>query len=145
MRQRIRQDPEVGGQQIELVIQKTIHGRLPIFLFIFCFHSLVVRNQKPTGLGPGDFGRQRCCSNALPSQGVSLFFLLEKLQLKNHRNLAVDVWSAGTILLFFLTGKFPVFHCPNDTEALVELTVLLGRKAMERTGLLHSTGGHTLL
>lgn len=52
--------------------------------------------------------------------------------------LAVDIWSAGTILLFFLTGKFPIFHCPNDTEALVELTVLLGRKAMERTGLLHS-------
>ena len=51
---------------------------------------------------------------------------------------AVDIWSAGTILLFFLTGKFPLFHCPNDTEALVEIAVVLGKKAMERVGVLHS-------
>ncbi|KAF8524587.1 kinase-like domain-containing protein, partial [Hysterangium stoloniferum] len=51
---------------------------------------------------------------------------------------AVDIWSAGTILLFFLTGKFPLFHCPNDVEALVELAVLLGKRAMERAGVLHN-------
>ncbi|GJJ07071.1 hypothetical protein Clacol_001270 [Clathrus columnatus] len=57
---------------------------------------------------------------------------------------AVDIWSAGTILLFFLTGKFPIFHCPNDTEALVELSVLLGRKAIEKAGLLHKQEGKDL-
>lgn len=51
---------------------------------------------------------------------------------------AVDIWSAGTIFLFFLTGKFPLFHCPNDTEAFVELAVLVGKKAMDKAALLHS-------
>ena len=54
---------------------------------------------------------------------------------------AVDIWSAGTILLFFLSGKFPLFHCPNDTEALVEIAVILGKKAIERVGVLHSKLG----
>ncbi|KIJ57102.1 hypothetical protein M422DRAFT_62940 [Sphaerobolus stellatus SS14] len=51
---------------------------------------------------------------------------------------AVDIWSAGTILLFFLTGKFPLFHCPNDTEAFVELAVLLGKNALDKAGILHN-------
>ncbi|KAF8592197.1 kinase-like protein [Ramaria rubella] len=56
----------------------------------------------------------------------------------NSQSGAVDIWSAGTILLFFLTGKFPLFHCPNDTEALVEIAVLLGKKAIEKAGVLHN-------
>ena len=51
---------------------------------------------------------------------------------------AVDIWAAGTILLFFLTGKFPLFHCPNDAEALVEISVIIGKKAMEKAAVLHS-------
>ncbi|KAJ6621577.1 kinase-like protein [Mycena sp. CBHHK59/15] len=51
---------------------------------------------------------------------------------------AIDVWSAGTILLFFLTGKFPLFQCADDNEALMEITVILGRRKMEKTATLHS-------
>lgn len=51
---------------------------------------------------------------------------------------AVDVWSAGMILLFFLTSKFPLFQSSDDIEALMEIATIIGRQRMERTALLHS-------
>ncbi|KAH8830207.1 kinase-like domain-containing protein [Flagelloscypha sp. PMI_526] len=51
---------------------------------------------------------------------------------------AVDVWSCGVILLFFLTKKFPLFQSNDDTEALMELAAILGSKKMQQTALLHS-------
>jgi cell division control protein 7 len=51
---------------------------------------------------------------------------------------AIDVWSAGMILLFFLTGKFPVFQSNDDIEALMEIASIIGRKRMEKAATLHS-------
>lgn len=52
---------------------------------------------------------------------------------------AIDVWSAGMILLFFLTGKFPLLQSSDDVEALMEIATIIGRKKMEKTATLHST------
>ena len=43
----------------------------------------------------------------------------------------MDVWAAGIILLFFLTGKFPLFQSSDDVEALMEIAAIIGRKKME--------------
>jgi cell division control protein 7 len=51
---------------------------------------------------------------------------------------AIDVWSAGIILLFFLTGKFPMFQSSDDIEALMETAAIVGRKKMEKVATLHS-------
>ncbi|KAJ3851959.1 kinase-like protein [Lentinula lateritia] len=51
---------------------------------------------------------------------------------------AVDVWAAGTILLFFLTKKFPLFQSNDDIEALMEIGTIIGRRNMELTACLHS-------
>ncbi|KAI0089224.1 kinase-like domain-containing protein [Irpex rosettiformis] len=51
---------------------------------------------------------------------------------------AVDMWSAGIILLFFLTKKFPIFQSSDDVEALMEIAAVIGRRKMERTATLHS-------
>ncbi|RDX53726.1 kinase-like protein [Lentinus brumalis] len=51
---------------------------------------------------------------------------------------AIDVWSAGMILLFFLTKKFPLFQSNDDTEALMEIATIIGRRRMEKTATLHS-------
>ena len=51
---------------------------------------------------------------------------------------AIDVWSAGMILLFFLTKKFPLFQSNDDTEALLEIAAIIGRRRMEKTATLHS-------
>ncbi|KDQ64112.1 hypothetical protein JAAARDRAFT_187487 [Jaapia argillacea MUCL 33604] len=51
---------------------------------------------------------------------------------------AIDIWSAGMILLFFLTGKFPLFASNDDIEALMEIAVVIGRRKMEKAATLHS-------
>ncbi|TFY52846.1 hypothetical protein EVJ58_g9783 [Rhodofomes roseus] len=51
---------------------------------------------------------------------------------------AIDIWSAGMILLFFLTRKFPLFHSSDDMEALMEIATIIGKKRMEKTATLHS-------
>ncbi|KAI9508140.1 kinase-like protein [Russula earlei] len=56
----------------------------------------------------------------------------------NEQTGAIDVWSAGMILLFFLSGKFPLFQSNDDVEALLELACIIGRRKMEITATLHS-------
>lgn len=56
----------------------------------------------------------------------------------NICRIAVDVWSTGMILLFFLIGKFPLFQSNDDIEALMEIAVVIGRKSMEKVATLHS-------
>ncbi|KAI0775876.1 kinase-like protein [Trametes elegans] len=51
---------------------------------------------------------------------------------------AIDVWSAGMILLFFLTKKFPLFQSNDDTEALMEIATIIGKRRMEKAATLHS-------
>lgn len=51
---------------------------------------------------------------------------------------ALDVWAAGTILLFFLTQRFPLYTAGDDVEALMEIATIVGGKNMERVALLHN-------
>ncbi|WOO79374.1 Cell cycle serine/threonine-protein kinase hsk1 [Vanrija pseudolonga] len=55
-----------------------------------------------------------------------------------NQTVAIDVWSAGVILLSLLSHKFPVFNSTDDIEALMEIAALFGRSAMERCALLHN-------
>jgi len=48
------------------------------------------------------------------------------------------MWSAGMILLFFLTGKFPLFQSNDDVEALLEIACIIGRRRMEKTATLQA-------
>ncbi|KAG6854437.1 hypothetical protein C0991_006515 [Blastosporella zonata] len=56
----------------------------------------------------------------------------------NEQTGAIDVWAAGVILLFFLTGKFPIFPSNDDTEALIEIATLVGYNKMAEVATLHS-------
>ncbi|KAG9002360.1 hypothetical protein FRB94_003976 [Tulasnella sp. JGI-2019a] len=51
---------------------------------------------------------------------------------------ALDIWSVGTILLSFLTCKFPIFNANDDIEALMEIAAILGRKRIEKCAQLHN-------
>lgn len=51
---------------------------------------------------------------------------------------ALDMWAAGIILLFFLTGKFPLFQSNDDMEALIEIACVVGKRKMEKAATLHS-------
>jgi cell division control protein 7 len=49
----------------------------------------------------------------------------------------IDVWSAGIMLLTFLSKRFPFFHSADDIDAFIELCCIFGRKRMRETALLH--------
>jgi cell division control protein 7 len=50
---------------------------------------------------------------------------------------AIDIWSAGVILLTLLSRRFPFFHSADDIDALIEIATIFGKKRMRETALLH--------
>ncbi|KAF2457531.1 kinase-like domain-containing protein [Lineolata rhizophorae] len=50
---------------------------------------------------------------------------------------AIDMWSAGVILLTMLTKRFPFFHSADDVDALLELTYVFGKRRMREAAILH--------
>lgn len=50
---------------------------------------------------------------------------------------AIDMWSAGVILLTLLARRFPFFHSADDIDALLEVTNLFGTRKMRETAMLH--------
>ncbi|KAL4402408.1 Cell division control protein 7 [Malassezia pachydermatis] len=51
---------------------------------------------------------------------------------------AIDIWSAGIILLSILLRRFPLFNANDDTEALLELATIFGQRRMEQCAMLHN-------
>ena len=43
-------------------------------------------------------------------------------------DLAVDVWSAGIIMLCLLSGKYPFFRCADDMAALAQIMTVFGKE-----------------
>jgi cell division control protein 7 len=56
---------------------------------------------------------------------------------------AIDMWSAGVILLTLLARRFPFFHSADDIDALLELTNLFGSTRMKQAALLHGQAFET--
>ena len=50
---------------------------------------------------------------------------------------AIDVWSAGVILLTILSKRFPFFNSADDVEAMVEIATIFGSRRMKAAGQLH--------
>lgn len=51
----------------------------------------------------------------------------------------IDIWSAGVILLEFFTRRFTFFSSADDSEAVIELATLFGKRIMERCANLHGS------
>ncbi|CCG81841.1 Putative uncharacterized protein [Taphrina deformans PYCC 5710] len=50
---------------------------------------------------------------------------------------AVDIWSAGVILLTFLSCRFPFFNSNDDIEALIEIASIFGKDMMKQVAAQH--------
>ncbi|KAI8921111.1 kinase-like domain-containing protein [Powellomyces hirtus] len=48
-----------------------------------------------------------------------------------HQTCAIDIWSAGVILLCIFTGRFPFFEANDDQEAFLEIAHIFGKAAMK--------------
>lgn len=79
--------------------------------------------------------RQTIRANRAGTRGFRAPEVLYKCQ---DQTTALDIWSAGIILLAFLTKRFPLFNSNDDTEALLELTIIFGRRRMTQAAILHN-------
>ena len=69
-----------------------------------------------------------CCrtqQNA-PRAGTPGFRAPEVLLKCPHQTTAVDIWSAGVILLCLLSGRYPFFRASDDLSALAQIISLMG-------------------
>lgn len=45
---------------------------------------------------------------------------------------AIDIWSAGVILLICLSGRYPFFNSGDDGDALLEIACIFGVDEMKK-------------
>ncbi|KAJ6230771.1 cell division cycle 7-related protein kinase [Anaeramoeba flamelloides] len=69
-----------------------------------------------------------------PRAGTRGFRSPEILFKSTKQTTSIDIWSAGVMLLSFLSGRYPFFHPEDDLTALAELIALFGTKRIERIG-----------
>lgn len=49
------------------------------------------------------------------------------------RILAVDIWSAGVIMLSIMSASYPFFRAPDDITALMEMITVFGTNELRNT------------
>lgn len=57
-----------------------------------------------------------------------------------NQSTKIDIWSAGIIGLSLFSRKFPLFNSPDDTDALVELSIVFGLDKLIKCSELHGCG-----
>lgn len=55
----------------------------------------------------------------------------------------IDVWSAGIMLLSFLTKKCMFFQAKDDSRAIIEMATIFGKRKMKACALLHGAAYET--
>ncbi len=83
--------------------------------------------------------RQGVRANRAGTRGFRAPEVLLKCQ---DQTVAIDIWSAGVILLTLLIRRFPVFNSNDDVEALLEIAVIFGKARMETCAMLHNRTFH---
>ena len=61
-----------------------------------------------------------------PRAGTPGFRPPEVLLKYPHQTTAVDIWSAGVILLCLLSGRYPFFKAHDDMSAMAQIVALFG-------------------
>lgn len=68
---------------------------------------------------------------SVPRAGTPGFRSPEVLLRYPHQTTAVDMWSAGVILLCILSGRYPFFKARDDMDALAQLVALFGTEKIK--------------
>ncbi|XP_042896789.1 cell division cycle 7-related protein kinase isoform X1 [Parasteatoda tepidariorum] len=66
-----------------------------------------------------------------PRGGTPGFRAPEVLLKHSQQTTAIDMWSAGVIMLSILSKKYPFFRADDDLTALAEITFLVGTKEIK--------------
>ena len=68
--------------------------------------------------------------------GTSGYRAFEVLLKYQNQSAAVDIWSAGIILLCFLSGTYPFFKPKNDIAAILQIASLFGSQKCTKAAML---------
>lgn len=138
------QPPRRAMCQHEPATRAHIHGQRTKTTDTVAVEQAVYDARKRSKAGEGKVGfRQEDSRPAVKTNraGTRGFRAPEVLLKCPDQTVAIDVWSAGVILLSILSHKFPVFNSSDDVEALMEIAALFGRNSMQRCAMLHSECG----
>ncbi|BEJ11324.1 hypothetical protein CspHIS471_0107460 [Cutaneotrichosporon sp. HIS471] len=135
------QPPRKAMCQHEPATRANLHGQRCKTADTAVVEQAVYDARKRSKAGEGKVGfRQEDSRPAVKTNraGTRGFRAPEVLLKCPDQTVAIDVWSAGVILLSILSHKFPVFNSSDDVEALMEIAGLFGRNAMQRCSMLHN-------
>lgn len=135
------QPPKRASCQHEPATRENLHGVRTRTSETDAVEQAVYNARKRGKAGEGRVGfRQEDSRPAVKTNraGTRGFRAPEVLLKCPDQTVAIDVWSAGIILLSLMTHKFPVFNSNDDVEALMEIAAIFGRGAMERCAMLHN-------
>ncbi|KAI5189903.1 cell division control protein 7 [Nematocida minor] len=100
--------------------------------FFFSSHS-ASRSSKPiASRAPGYLIRDSRPSMSASRSGTRGFKAPEVLFRVESQTTAIDIWSAGVILLSLLCRKYPFFTSKDDINTMVELGTLFGDDEMRK-------------
>lgn len=88
-------------------------------------------------LGPGYFQNDPRVGMKASRAGTRGFRAPEVLFKYAHQTTALDVWSAGVILLTLLTRRYPFFQSSDDLDAILEIACIFGNEEMAAASRLY--------
>ena len=98
------------------------------------YASTAVTDRTEQPMYPKNDNRQSRRANRAGTRGFRAPEVLFKC---TAQTCAIDMWSAGIVLLALLAHRFPFFHSVDDIDALLELTNVFGCRRMRETAFLH--------
>lgn len=89
-------------------------------------------------LGPGYFNNDPRAGMKASRAGTRGFRAPEVLFKCSNQTTALDIWSAGVILLTLLTRRYPFFQSSDDFDAIVEIANIFGNEEMSLISKLYN-------
>lgn len=96
--------------------------------FFFSAHPNPKKEKLLPSRAPGYLLRDPRPPMTAPRSGTRGFRAPEVLFRVRNQTTAIDIWSAGVVLLTLLTKKYPFFQARDDIGAIVELASIFGDK-----------------
>lgn len=87
--------------------------------------------QQQQAIRPGYFAQDARQPIKACRAGTRGFRAPEVLLKHQRQSRAIDIWSAGIILLSIMTRRYPFFESNDDHDALVEIAQVVGSKTIE--------------
>ena len=89
-------------------------------------------------LGPGYLSNDPRAGMKASRAGTRGFRAPEVLFKCPNQTTALDIWSAGVILLTLLTKRYPFFQSSDDFDAIVEIANIFGNEEMSAAARLYN-------